>query len=107
MITFAEQLAATRTNLERLESLFEKHPGLFEHAYGIYLGDSDVKVYIHADRSPNGDWLAFARRWSDASWKREQSSVSGYDYRGTIGGVELVIISAEKGQQSQPLFQPA
>jgi len=105
MKTFAERLADTRVNLERLEALAAKHPDLFEHGSGIYLEDDKVRVYIMGEGAD--DWLAFAKRWSDGNWKREHSAVSGYDYRGTLDGVELCIISAEPGEEPKPLFEEA
>jgi len=104
MKTFAERLTATRANLERLEALHNKHPDLFRAACGIYIEDDKVRVYINGDAEH--DWLAFAKRW-DCNWTREHSPVSGYDYRGTIGGVELCIISAEQRQEPRALFPEA
>jgi hypothetical protein len=94
MNTFSEQLALTRANLERVETLFAAHPGLFECARGIYVQDDSAKIYIHAGLDT--DWKAFASRYRQADWKRERGSSGGWDYRGTINGVELCILGAEK-----------
>jgi hypothetical protein len=100
MKPFTEQLASVRANLARLQSLFAAHPDLFECAMGIYIYEDKAKVYIHATSSPSLDWLAFARRYRQAGWKREHGGMNGgYNYSGTLDGVELCIIGAEQREE--------
>jgi hypothetical protein len=94
--TFSDQLTATRTNLERLEKLFAKHPALFEHASFIEVTPNGVQVYIHASGDRDRDWKAWVRQ-HPANWQRKWSASNGmyWDYRGEIDGVAMTVLQAE------------
>ena len=99
---FAEQLARARANLERVEKLLAERPDLFSNASGIVIQEDYVRVYIHAGlKEHEQSWAVMASAHRDAQWKRDGSAaMNGYfDWRGTLGGVELVVMGAERRAQ--------
>lgn len=107
MNTFKEQLELVHTHLGRLNALVLACPDLFEHGYGIGIDANRVWVYLHASIAPHDfDWRAFALRYKAAGWKRERG-YDGFDWRGKLNGVELVIIGAERLHEPETLFAEA
>ncbi len=106
-----EQLAATRKNLERLERLVASFPDLFPEACFVTIATvtpEEAVVYIHAlrgDLELPVDWLALARKYSQAKWQRVGSPAyhDRYDWEGEIDGVCVKILGAEKRPDSMPL----
>ncbi len=92
--TFQKQLAATRANLERLEALAQAAPDLVQYAhYGIYIEPEKVRIILADSSKDTAYWLALARKYPQAGWKR--SDMSGH-WDGELAGVQVTILEAEK-----------
>lgn len=104
MNTFTDQLAATRANLERLEKLFAECPDLFEHANLIEVKPDGGSVYIHSSGDEDRDWLALAKKYCQANWKRKISGSYGcwsYDWDGELDGIHFSILSVEAATEPE------
>jgi len=106
MKSFSEQLSATSANLDRLHCLAANHPDLFAFGHLIDVTPVCSRVYIHARADRERDWKAFARKYSEALWQREPSAsdCGCYDWSGTIDGVKISILQAERREESRSLF---
>lgn len=103
--TFPENLARLRVNLERLEALYAKDPDFFKCAgEWITVEPGGVRVILHYNRDEDCDWRAVIRRVGGSGWRRENGVVAGrWDYRGTVDGVEVIIIGAEARPEPEAL----
>ncbi len=101
---FAEQLSATRTNLDRLKRVAADNPELFECADIMQVTPAVARVYIHASLNRGRNWKAFAKKYS-ANWVRDGSAsdCSYWDYDGKFDGIEITILQAEKRPETEPL----
>ena len=110
MKSFTEQLAATDANLDRLRDVAAERPDLFETGASLIdVTPSHSRVYIHASLERERDWKALALKYSHANWRRGPSASEHgyYDWIGEIEGVEILILQADRREESRPLFAEA